>query len=133
MSRMLEECTRVGKIWVVTVAGEPLGLTFKNDSNSLRELEDARTVPTEAAAQRVSKAFKAWIEDRFPGKSTPKSQYWVAFPDAPIKVFPARNPESEVIRRRNGNHFQDQGDAYTASQALRWLLKRERDMFEKVI
>lgn len=129
MSKMSEHCAETGLIWTVTVGGDPLGYTFKDDSHSLRQLVNKGSLPTEEAARRVARDFRKWIEHRFPNKQTPQSQYFAAFPGMAIKVFPSRRDEEG--RRRNGNHFRDQSEANLAAQALEWLCQRERDRFEE--
>ena len=123
MNKIAEHCERTGTVWKIAVSGDPIGMTFwHKDANS----PDA--LPTEESVRRVAKAFGAWIAKRFPKKSTPQSQYFVAFYDGAAKVFPSRKGEAD--RRKNGNHFQSQTEAQTASMALKWLIDGERKRFE---
>lgn len=130
---MKRHMLETGRSWTVTVSGEALGQTFKDDSLSIRSLEYPGTLPTQEAAERVARAFKRWIEAKFPGKAEPKGQYFVAFPGLAVKVYPSWKPESEAKRRENGNHFTDQSDAHRAADALKWLCERERKAFEDAI
>lgn len=130
MTRMEQTARETGIVWKATISGDPLGLTFKGDTCSMNDLKDKATVPTEEAAKRVARALKKWIEDKYPDKEEPKGEYFVAFADGPCKVKQARRAESEKWRRKNGNHFKDQGQAHLASLAFAWLCEREREAYE---
>ena len=130
MTKMEKHLLDTKTYWTVCVSGDPLGQTYTGCSYSQKQLKAPGTLPTEAAARRVSKAFKAWILKKYPEKGDPKGEYFVAFADGPCKVKLLRRPESETIRRKNGNHFKDQGEAHQASLALAWLCAKERERFE---
>lgn len=131
MEKMREYCQKNETVWVVTISGEPLGWTYGNGRGMTEnDLKRPGMLPTEASAKRVARAFRAWIANKFPDKEEPKGQYFVAFADGPVKVFPSRKMENEQERRKNLNYFHDQGDAHLASQALAWLCERERERFE---
>lgn len=127
-NKMQDHCLKEGRVWVVTVSGEPLGWTIWGDSASKRMLEAPGSLPTMEAAEKVARAFEAWIKKKHPRKVVPKGAYFVALADGPTKVAPSR--KGEEWRRRIGNQFADQADAYTASQALAWLCAKERERFE---
>lgn len=131
MNRMEAEFRKTGIYWGVTAFGQPLGCTWNGDSLSLRKLKAPGTLPTEAAARRVIRAFAAWMKDRYPDREMPNGgQYFMAFPDGAVKVGKSWKSESEAIRKAYGNCWKDQGDAHRASQALAWLCARERELFE---
>lgn len=129
-TKMRKECLKEGKIWAVTVSGDPIGYTVKDDSKFEDDLQKPGMLPTEQSANRVARAFKGWIRRRFPGKEEPHGQYFVAMATGPCKVWQSKRPDDEAIRRKNFNFFNDQGEAHTASEALAWLCKRERERFE---
>lgn len=127
---MEQTARETGIVWRATISGDPLGLTFNGDTCSMKDLAYKGTVPTEAAAKRVAKALKRWIEDRYPDKGDSKGEYFVAFPDGPVKVKLSRKADCEAWRKKNGNHFKDQGQAHQASLAFAWLCAKERERYE---
>lgn len=129
--RMEAEFRRTRTYWGITAFGEPMGCTWNDDSYSHRKLREPGTLPTEASAQRVIRAFAKWMKDRYPDREMPGGgQYFMAFPDGPAKVGKSWKAESEAVRKKYGNCWKDQGDAYKASMALAWLCERERERFE---
>jgi len=130
MTRTEQHMKETGKFWTLTVWMEPIGNSYNSDSYSQRMAASVGTLPTEAAARRVGKAFAAWNKKRFPDREDPSGQYFVASPDGAFKVFQSFKTDTETIRRRAGNAYRDQSDAHVASDALRWLFEREREKFD---
>ncbi len=131
MTKMEAEFLRTRTYWTVTAFGDVLGSSYTNDSYSVAQLTKPGTLPTEASARRVNRAFKKWMDDRFPGREMPNGgQYFMAFADGAIKVGKAWKSESEATRKKYGNCWKDQGDAHRAAEALAWLCAKERELFE---